>query len=617
MTHLKNRSYVPITIRMIFGKPGLFTLIITAIGALHCLRVVINGSEPMTRFFLLGTFITLLFLFSIGRICENIPFAFFRNGISLFIFFFLCGMNAYRISNGVDVDYALITNNIAIGFSSEALTVITSAFTSREISLWIVLFLCVTGFFLFSRRAKTTTDVKPLRILIYLTLAVIILFLPVSPRDELSAFIRGGIAYGSTQTVTLNGKYPLLRDSISATRIRKTIPASKKNKPNIFIIMVESFNANFTETKNSDGIEFTPYFNSLIKQGIYIDRFYGNSIQTCKGQEATLFSIIPSMNGKLFVTYPNIKIKGFPALLARKGYQTHFFQAYHSLAFDNTRTAMQKAGFSEVHSFAEFKREEDSEKTWGWGIEDGTFYERFFEYLDSSHTRNPNAPVFATLATVGTHIPCTGMPADREKLIRDPKNIRERYINALHLSDSQLAVFFRELTRRDYLSNSIVIITADHSFPMKEHDIYNNEICRYEESFRIPFLMIWKGALVPERVSGRPYSQIDIGPTICDLLGIRDEKNSMHGISIFDRRTPHPIELVQPYNGVFLEAVSWPYKYVKHLRTKDEFVYNLSADPTEKTNLLVIDPARDSALRALLEPIFVTQKLLEENRITH
>jgi arylsulfatase A-like enzyme len=127
--------------------------------------------------------------------------------------------------------------------------------------------------------------------------------------------------------------------------------------------------------------------------------------------------------------------------------------------------------------------------------------------------------------------------------------------------------------------------------------------------------MIWNGVLIPERVSGRPYSQIDIGPTICDILGIRDEKNSMHGISIFDRKTPHPIELVQPYNGVFLEAVSWPYKYVRQLRTKDEFLYNLSDDPTEKTNLITLDPLRDDKLRTLLNPIFVTQKLLEENRI--
>jgi arylsulfatase A-like enzyme len=207
------------------------------------------------------------------------------------------------------------------------------------------------------------------------------------------------------------------------------------------------------------------------------------------------------------------------------------------------------------------------------------------------------------------------MPDYPDRVIRKPDNIRERYINALHLSDSQLRIFFRELDKRKYLSNSIVIITADHSFPMKEHGIYNNEICRYEESFRIPFLVLWKGKITPERVRERPYSQLDIGPTICDIIGIKDELNTMRGISVYDRTTPHPIELVQPYNGLFLEAVAWPYKYVKHLSTHDEFLYNLESDPAEAVNLAEKDQNRVMRMRPLLDSVFITQKVIEENRV--
>ncbi|HNX58170.1 MAG TPA: sulfatase-like hydrolase/transferase, partial [Spirochaetota bacterium] len=283
--------------------------------------------------------------------------------------------------------------------------------------------------------------------------------------------------------------------------------------------------------------------------------------------------------------------------------------------FDNTLNAMRKAGFAEIHSYKEFKRKEDSPHIWGWGVEDGTFYKRFFEYLDADHARHPGSPVFATLATVGTHIPCTGMPDYPDRMIRDPKNIRERYINALRLSDSHLRIFFNEIAKRGYLSNSVIILTSDHSFPMREHGIYNNEICRYEESFRIPFLMIWNGKISGNRIKGKAYSQLDIGPTVCDIIGIEDTLNTMQGTSILRETARHPIPLVQPYNGMFLEAVDWPYKYVKHLRTDEEFLYDLAADPEEKTDRAKTDPERVRNMRSLLDPVYITQKSVEENKV--
>jgi len=602
-------------IKQMLGKPGLFAMVFCTIALIHIIRVEYNaGGESSPAEFVFGSILSLLFVFCLARICENIPYALPRTIISVLFFFIFCGLNAYRISNGVSLDYALVVNNLGLSFSSEAITVILSVFHKLEMVIWFASAPASAAIVCIGTRKSKHNDSRAARILLYLSIAFITCILPVTARDEISSFIKGGIAHGAVHKITVNGKYPLLRESISRSAEGKILSA-KSDRPNVFIIMVESFNANFVESRYTDGTEYTPFFNSLIPQGLYIERFYGNSVQTCKGQEATFFSIIPSMNGKLFVSFPDINIEGFPAILGRNNYRTHFFQAYHNLKFDNTQHAMKKAGFAEIHSFMEFKRKEDTPRIWNWGVEDGTFYERFFEYLDEDHTVHPGSPVFAALATVGTHIPCTGMPDYPDRIIRKPENIRERYINALHLSDSQLKIFFRELEKRKYLSNSIVIITADHSFPMKEHGIYNNEICRYEESFRIPFLVLWKGKITPDRVRERPYSQLDIGSTLCDIIGIKDELNTMCGISIYDRTTPHPVELVQPYNGLFLEAIAWPYKYVKHLSTHDEFLYNLESDPAEAVNLASKDRDRVMRMRPLLDPVFITQKVIEENRV--
>jgi hypothetical protein len=36
-----------------------------------------------------------------------------------------------------------------------------------------------------------------------------------------------------------------------------------------------------------------------------------------------------------------------------------------------------------------------------------------------------------------------------------------------------------------------------------------------------------------------------------------------------------------PYNSTYLGTVLYPFKYVKHIATKREFLYNLATDPLE------------------------------------
>jgi arylsulfatase A-like enzyme len=601
----------------IFGTPGAFTIAVCAVTMFYFVRFVVHGLEGYTLSpSLVGEFlISLAVVFFIARAVENIPIIALRLAVSCILLVFLCGFNAYQISTGVPVDFSLVSSNIALSFSKEAFTVIGSAFTLRESMIWLVIIAGAALIEIVFRAISRKQNTHIARIPLYIACAFFAVMFSPAPREGLGAFMKGAISPEKLPTVKMDSRYPFLTDTIPHTNIRDSIPSVYAGKPNVFLIMIESFNANFVERKTGSGVEYTPNFNRLIAKGIYVERFYGNSIQTCKGQEAALLSIIPSINGKLFVSYPDLAIEGIPSIFAKHGYRTLFFQAYRDLTFDNTGPYMRKAGFSEVRAFPEFKKKGDESRIWGWGVEDGLFYERFFEYLDGVHEQNPDSPVFATLATVGTHIPCEGMPDDRVRIISTPRNLRERYANALHLSDSQLPVFFDKLAERPYLANSIVIITSDHSFPMREHGMYNNEICFYEESFRVPMLLIWNGALKPERISGRPYSQIDIGPTLFDLIGIRDEKNTMRGISLFDRTTPHPVFLVQPYNGTYLEVVDYPFKYIRHLRDKKEFVFNLADDSSEKMNLAGKDAVRDDRLRTLINMIYANQQLINENRI--
>ncbi len=524
---------------------------------------------------------------------------------------------SYRLHTGYSVDFSLIKDNIGISFSPEAFSTISSPFSAADFILAIIFVLVALllelRFKVFS--AKITKSYK--KIIAAIVVLVIAFAIPFDSGDEFTLLIKSifknqNNLYASVHT---NKEFPYEKQSVAQTSFSQNIPSLKK-RPNIILILIESFNANFTEKKAPDGIDYTPFFNSLINKGLYIERFYGNSIQTCKGQAAVFFSILPSFNGKIFVDYSDLNIKGFPSLLAENGYETIFFQAYHNLKFDNTEHNMRKAGFNIVKTFAEFKRKEDRPYIWGWGVEDRVFYERFFEFLDSYIKKNPGKPFFAALPTVGTHIPCDGLPMERREIYKNPENIKEKYSNALRLSDRHLEVFFKLLKERAYLDNTVIIITSDHSFPMKEHGIYNNEVCFYDEAFRIPLLILWEGVISPKRIRGRVCSQVDIGPTIADIAGVTG-KHNMIGISIFDSKTPAIVYLIQPYNGKFLQTVDYPYKYIKHLKTGKEYLFNLEKDPLETSNLINANEysAIKEKLQGSLEAIYTNQKLIEENKI--
>jgi len=533
--------------------------------------------------------------------------------------FILWSLNAYQLTTGSSLDYSLVKDNIAISFSPEAFNIISSTFSIMDITILLVFMLSVLFIYFRFDNVKKYGYVGFKSVVTPFILWVILVLLPFQGGDGFTLFAKSSLTGNGTPVYAkpASSDYPYEKNIIPLTSISSSVPLLKQGKPNVFLILIESFNANFVETKAPDGIDYTPNFNLLIKQGLYIDRFYGNSVQTCKGQAAIFFSILPSFKGKLFVDYPDLRISGFPSILADSGYQTIFFQAFHNLKFDNTQNSMNKAGFSVVKSYAEFRKKEDKPSIWGWGVEDKIFYERFFEMLDSLHTKSPGKPVFASLMTIGTHIPCDGMPPEKRTIYKDPQNIKEKYSNALRLSDSQLPRFFELLKERKYLENSIVIITSDHSFPMKEHGIYNNEVCFYDETFRVPFLIIWNGVIKPERIKKRVYSQIDIGPTITDMLGISKASHNMAGISIFDRKTYHPVYLIQPYNGRFLQVVNYPLKFINHQKTGKEYLFDLENDPGEKNNLLLhdYDLKKVTSLKESLNAVYLNQQLIDENKI--
>ena len=399
----------------------------------------------------------------------------------------------------------------------------------------------------------------------------------------------------------------------------KNLSPYSGDKPHVFLIIKESFNANVVEKKDKKNREYTPYMNRLIHKGLYVEQFYGNSIRTCNGLFAILSSLVPPIRGKVTRSYSKLNFQSLPTIFKNNGYLTVYFQAYQNLNFDSLYTSLIQDNFAEAHSVYAFMTKQDKKKIWGWGPEDKTYFKYFFQYFDTyykNHLAKQNKPSFVVLSTINNHYPYE-VPPKKRHLYKNPKNMKEKYANSIHLSDRQLQVFFSELKKRKYLKNSVIIVTSDHGHPTGEHKFVHNELAFYEESFRIPFLMLWENKIAPQRIKNQAFSQIDIAPTLVDRLQLSVARHHFQGSSIFKTFNKTRLNyLVQPYNGGYLAVVDYPFKYIKHLRTGKSFLFNLKQDHGEMNNLFSSHSKTDiDQWEKKLSYLFLNQHLIENNQI--
>lgn len=394
----------------------------------------------------------------------------------------------------------------------------------------------------------------------------------------------------------------------------------KEEWPHVFIVMIESFNQSFVQTKSPEGKEYIPYFNSLISKGVYVERFYGNATQTSRGQFAILCGVIPSYLHKIFLKYHDNNFECLSDILKQNGYTNLFFKAYKSLSFDNTGQFVRKRGFDYSHGMeSSFITEEDKKYIWGWGLQDDRFYIKFFDFLDQvqkdKETKGDFNKYFGALTTVSNHGWYDKVPVEQREHYPKADNTKQHYANSLYVTDKYLKTFFAELRKRDYLENSVVILVGDHGVAMGRRGSFSNEQLYHEDIFRTPFLLLWD-KIQPKQIKGTA-SQLDIAPTVLDILGIQQEVQFM-GESLFVKSDSHftPIYHIQPYDGRYWVYIEWPLKYVVHFHTQKRLAFNLEQDPHEEHNIHeTLSQETIDKMEEGINVILMNQKLIEENRI--
>ncbi len=278
-------------------------------------------------------------------------------------------------------------------------------------------------------------------------------------------------------------------------------PMLKSRRPNIILIVMESFSAKLIEPLGgAKGV--TPRFNALCKEGILFSHIFSTDSRTDKGL-ATVISGYPVLEAIPILQYAE-KTQNLPFIsksLGSVGYHSSFLYG-GDVDFANIRSYLHNGDFSNIISDTEFKA---SLRTGKWGVPDQYAFDRFITEIkaDTGHW-------FRVMLTLTNHEPfeIPGHPKFGHKTLAD------KFYSSAYYADSCLGDFIDKVKASGLWENSLIIVVADHGSRLPDFD----EVFE-PRKHHIPLL--WTGGAVKsDTVVSKTGSQADIAVTLLKQLNI-------------------------------------------------------------------------------------------------
>ncbi|MBM4087977.1 MAG: sulfatase [Planctomycetes bacterium] len=100
----------------------------------------------------------------------------------------------------------------------------------------------------------------------------------------------------------------------------------------------------------------------------------------------------------------------------------------------------------------------------------------------------------------------------------------QAYYASISFMDAQVGRVVDALQRLGLADNTIIVFTSDHGYHMGEHGLWQ-KMSLFEESARVPLLIVAPGVGREGAVAQSPVSHLDLYPTLCALAGVAGPAN--------------------------------------------------------------------------------------------
>jgi phosphoglycerol transferase MdoB-like AlkP superfamily enzyme len=393
-------------------------------------------------------------------------------------------------------------------------------------------------------------------------------------------------------------------DAPDASPVSKPPPAdaslsetSQVQKRNVVLIHLESTREE-SVTPYNENLQTTPFLDELAKSSLLAERAYVVLPRSSKGSVSVNCGIEPALYPGPEFVLGYIPAPCLASLLKGQGYRTVFFQSNIN-AIDNFGDIVKNMGYEEFYP-TESMDTEGFQVTNTFGYEDDIMLGPSEEWLK----KHGDEPFMAEYLTSTGHYgyQCVPNRYGTENFSEDDQ--LNRYLNCLHYLDNFVENLMDQYKELGLYDNTIFVLFGDHGEGFGEHDRFMHGDTPYEEGLRIPLMIHAPGRFGNgERVQGLS-SQIDILPTVLDLLGYEVKGGEYSGFSLLhELPEDRTLSFSCISNRECLASIKGYQKYIYHYGKQPDEVFNLSKDPLETRNLAnlfskeALDKRREDLLR--------------------
>lgn len=343
--------------------------------------------------------------------------------------------------------------------------------------------------------------------------------------------------------------YPFEKNWIYHNPLPFQQKASAVKKPNVILIFTEGTSARLLGCYNEKYTNVTPNIDSFSKMSTTIDRYYNHTAATFRGTHGQLASCYPRYGGYekggwagtkegsgASKQLSHVEYQTLPKLLNEQGYTTTFISPH--MKSDPYTDLLNMLGFQQVYT-----RDDAANilgkypQYWHSSITDQDTYSELINLLERKE--DEDMPFFLSMYTFETH---TNVDTQSDELkYGDASN---ETLNTLHNVDDAFGRFWQYFQHSKYKDNTIIIFTADHCH---YHDKPFMELVKNDSDYvkcffdRIPLIIYDPIHSLPARYDAENNTSISLPPTVCQLLGINNTRNSFMGTSIFEPAEHLPV----------------------------------------------------------------------------
>jgi phosphoglycerol transferase MdoB-like AlkP superfamily enzyme len=277
--------------------------------------------------------------------------------------------------------------------------------------------------------------------------------------------------------------------------------------PNICLILLESFGAEYTKINRSGRPSYTPFLDSLMDVSVNFTNAYANGLRSMDAV-ASVYGGVPSLMKQPLIgsLYSTVELAALPAKLEEQGYYSSFYHAADELSM-GFKPFLLSQGLDEYQGKQQYPNQEDFDGTWG------IFDMPYLQYVSGKLTEQ-NQPWISGIFTLSSHHPYK-IPEEYKNLPKGTSDIHQ----SVGYTDAALRQFFQSAKSKSWFANTVFIITADHTSinQTKPHATYRGK-------YTVP-LMIYAPNRYEARVDTSVAQHLDIHATVLQIAGMKEFKS--------------------------------------------------------------------------------------------